>query len=917
MTVASSLSNASNVDRRLLVIRQSALGDIVNALYSLPAIRSASPGSRVTWVVDDRFRELFDAVEGVDDVIVFPRRRWGRWIVRPWRWPQLLFEWHRYTHRLRGMHFDWAVDLHDTPKSRLTFRRVRADVAVRFEPPDATGRCDPMGLPGDGPVRMPLRAAQFAATLQRAGVQPLPAPFPWRIPVEAARVIDAYFRDEGLAPGSPAVIHPGSSPFGAYKRWPAERFAELAARLAGAGIPVIVIWGPGERDAAGRVVASAGLRGPGVRLAPETRPLSVLIALLSRAGVFVGNDSGPLHVASACGTPTVGLYGPKDPTVYAPGSPPRAVLCHLLPCSPCASRRCHNPECMRALSVDTVFKETLSMLRDRIDRPFRGVPLRRPWRTMTEGGERRLPVDARAPSTGPFRFFRAGAWRWTVHPQEAGPLADAAMRSEAGLPGTSAGGNPRRQFLRTKLCRFAPDGSVDFSVEGRNVFLKVYPVRSLVQRLRSMLGRSQARVEFCRLHRLHAGGAPVPEPIAFGQGPAADAVVLEDLGGIPTVRDLLLQDPPEGARRAILYAVADAIVSLHGTGFIHEDLHAGNLLCHPTGAIRIVDVQRGYFVSPPGIPDRALSLAHLLFSLSELTRETERVRILRRYTDRLEWPPECGRLLAGEVAKALARIRRRYVLRQMRRAREGGSRLEVFRTDEGDRVYAAEGVRSWMSQSVLVEGVLKDEAGRRVLKVLQGGRRLALKEESRRRRGLREWAGLHGWRAAGLPAPTPFYLVVPPSGPIRLAAEWAEGFVPVSQWVEDRCRAGASLAWRRAQAWRLGRLLRRIHTRGLFHADLKAGNILVREGAGGAAEFRVLDHDRLSVCLGPVAPDAVRINLAQVNASIAAPVTCTDRLRCFRAYASREPALRRAWKDVVRDVMRRTVARRHRWPVQK
>jgi ADP-heptose:LPS heptosyltransferase len=65
--------------QRLLVIRQSALGDIVNALYSLGPLRRALPDARIGWVVDDRFRDLVDAVEGVDDVIVYPRRRWGLW----------------------------------------------------------------------------------------------------------------------------------------------------------------------------------------------------------------------------------------------------------------------------------------------------------------------------------------------------------------------------------------------------------------------------------------------------------------------------------------------------------------------------------------------------------------------------------------------------------------------------------------------------------------------------------------------------------------------------------------------------------------------------------------------------------------------------------------------------------------------
>jgi heptosyltransferase I len=899
--------------KRLLVIRQSALGDIVNALYSLRSIRAAYPSAHVTWVVDDRFRELFDAVEGVDEVIVFPRRRWGPWLSRPWRWPQLALEWNRYKRSLREMEFDLAVDLHGNSKSRLTLKSIRVRDVCRYNRGPAPElndlsvvngiRCRPADPARD------LRASQFRGRLLEAGVRPLSAPFPWRIPEESARIVEEHLQREGLARGAFAVLHPGSSDFGLYKRWPAERFSGLAARLSQSGTPVVVAWGPGERELAGRVVEAAGKDGAGVRLAPETRPLSVLIALLARAGVFVGNDSGPLHIASACGTPTVGLYGPKDPSVYAPYSPPRAVLYHPLPCSPCGKRRCENPECMKALSVDAVAEATLALVRDRTDKPFQGVPLRGRKDRIRE--QPRLAVDAQPPDPGPCRYFTAGAWHWTVVAGEAGPMADAAMRSAEGLPGTPVQENPRRRFLRLSLPRFESDGSI--GATGRKAFVKVFPVRSIAQRLRFWLGCSQAEVEFGRLIRLHARGAPVPAPVALGRGPGCEAVVLEDLGETPTVRDRLGGGLDAAARRLLLDKVAMSVADLHAAGFVHEDLHIGNILELTDGSVRILDLQRGTLTGSPAVEGRAVTLAHLFLSLDTFTGVQERYRLLRRYSDRAGLDRRARQELALAVNRRLGRLRLRHVMGQIRRSREGGSRVWIGPWRDG-RARASFGARDWLEAEEAVDAVVKDEAGRRVLKVRKAGKVLAIKEEGRRPRGLRAWAGAHGWLAAGLPTPTPYFLVEPRSGAVRLATGWVEGAEPSNAWIEERLRGGAGLSWRRETAWRLGRLVRRLHDRGVYHADLKAGNVLAREGSGGGAEFTVLDLDRVTFHPEPVQRAEAMANLAQLNAAFAPPVTRTDRLRCFLAYATRDPVLRRGWKDAVRELMRRTAARRHRWP---
>jgi ADP-heptose:LPS heptosyltransferase len=157
--------------------------------------------------------------------------------------------------------------------------------------------------------------------------------------------------------GRPAVaIHPGVSDAGSIKQWDPDRFAATAIRLARErGARSIVTWGPGERDLALRVVAAS--EGCAV-LGPETASILYLAALYEACDLVIGADTGPLHLAAALGIPVVGLYGPKDPAIYAPWDARTGAAAPVVRrpvyCSPCNRRTCGNVICMPAIQVGDV-----------------------------------------------------------------------------------------------------------------------------------------------------------------------------------------------------------------------------------------------------------------------------------------------------------------------------------------------------------------------------------------------------------------------------------------------------------------------------------------------------------------------------------------------------------------------------------
>lgn len=207
----------------------------------------------------------------------------------------------------------------------------------------------------------------------------------------AAGTDDAAAAERALAAladgtGPLVVLNPNAGSLSLERRWPPSRFGALARRLVlEDGARVVLVGAPGERAWVEGVAAAATEPGPlpDGRLANLAGALSIgsLAALLGRASAFVTNDSGPMHVAAALGTPTVGLFGPETPVMYAPIGERARALYRPPACSPCINvhdnkvMSCHRgrPECLTNLEVDEVLAETRALVRRGELRPVAGA----------------------------------------------------------------------------------------------------------------------------------------------------------------------------------------------------------------------------------------------------------------------------------------------------------------------------------------------------------------------------------------------------------------------------------------------------------------------------------------------------------------------------------------------------------------
>jgi heptosyltransferase-1 len=336
---------------RILFIRLSALGDVVNTLPALEALRRGFPHAHIGFAVEDRAKDLIVGHPSVDRVHVLERKRWRAMLRAPTQWLAARRELAGFVRELRAERYGIALDfqgnfkgalhsLFSSAPRRIGFargfdREWSHLVSTEHVTPTAAGQTQ-------------HRVHKFLALAAHLGA-PVDRPS-YRLPdlgASKARVAD--FRRAAQV-GEYVALHPGASGRGALKMWPAPRFGELAARIAHeTGLRPVVTWGPGERPLAESVVAASG--GAAV-LALATTSVLDLAALVAGARLFVGCDSGPLHLASAVSTPSVALFGPKDPRTYGPFHPRNRVVAHGEP----------GRGSMDAISVEDAFSAVSSLL---------------------------------------------------------------------------------------------------------------------------------------------------------------------------------------------------------------------------------------------------------------------------------------------------------------------------------------------------------------------------------------------------------------------------------------------------------------------------------------------------------------------------------------------------------------------------
>jgi heptosyltransferase I len=349
---------------RILLVKLSAIGDVVHTLPFLEALQSRFPNARIDWLVEEESRGIVADHPGLSRLIVSRRKSWYKRLGRGREMVCVLREVAGFIKALRSVDYDLVIDLQGLFKSGILTALVKG--ARKIGPSGGregsrlalTERPVPVDY-GKHAVDRYLQVARALGCVERrfSGVVPLNG--------EDEIAADTLMEELGLTGRKIVAINPMAR--WRTKLWDPARFVALIDRMAEElDTAVILTGGPADRFALEALRRASSTRPP--NLAGRTT-LKEAAALYTRCDALVTTDTGPMHLASAVGCPVVALFGPTAPWRTGPYGPDQKVVRAELDCIPCFRKRCRTMYCMKAITIDMVMDELKAVLSMRTSPP--------------------------------------------------------------------------------------------------------------------------------------------------------------------------------------------------------------------------------------------------------------------------------------------------------------------------------------------------------------------------------------------------------------------------------------------------------------------------------------------------------------------------------------------------------------------
>lgn len=350
----------------ILIIKLSAIGDVIHTLPALNAIRDHFTDAHITWVVEEAAAPLVQGHRALDRVLISKRKRWIGGLRGPNR-RRCLLEMVRFIRALRDTRYDLVFDFQQLLKSGVLAGLARGGRKIGFGKGMQHMEKSYLFLNRTVPaVSMEHHALKrYLMLVEAAGIPVRKIAYDLPVAEDDRKAVSALLNRSEPANSKPDTDGDSDTPFVALnpmaqwesKLWRNDRFADLADRLIhGYGVRVVFTGGP--EDASMIADIQSRMDGVALNLAGRTS-LKQLAALYERARCVITTDTGPMHLAAAVGTPVVALFGPTAPWRTGPFGAGHRIVRLGPACSPCFKRRCPRPHriCLEKVTVSDVLKE--------------------------------------------------------------------------------------------------------------------------------------------------------------------------------------------------------------------------------------------------------------------------------------------------------------------------------------------------------------------------------------------------------------------------------------------------------------------------------------------------------------------------------------------------------------------------------
>ncbi len=348
------------VPESILIVKLSAIGDVVHSLPLLAVLRANFPDAKIDWLVEEDASQIIKGHPAIDRLIVSRRKSWQRRLLKGGHFNSLLLEIVAFFKQLRSRRYDLVIDVQGLLKSGILvcLSRGKRKIGMSGAREGAwffvNERSIPVSYNGHAIERY-LRIAEYLGCDLTPRKGDIPVFESDKLLID--RVLDA--NDPGMRPL--VAINPVAK--WETKLWEQERFAILADRLMDDLSCEIVFTGSKEDRAVIGDISGKMSKKP-LNLAGQTG-LKELAYLYSRCNALVTTDTGPMHIAAAMGCPVVALFGPTSPRRTGPYGEGHKVIRADIDCSPCLKKTCDHMTCMKEIKVDRVFDAVKDLIQNR------------------------------------------------------------------------------------------------------------------------------------------------------------------------------------------------------------------------------------------------------------------------------------------------------------------------------------------------------------------------------------------------------------------------------------------------------------------------------------------------------------------------------------------------------------------------
>jgi lipopolysaccharide heptosyltransferase I len=342
------------VSKEILIIRLSSIGDIIHCTPVASSLKAAWPDCKITWMVGEVSADLLKDNPNIDEILIWSREKFEKHL-RAYQFKKALEMWRDLQDKLQGRAFYAVLDIHGLFLTGMIARQAKTEKRIGLK---GAKELNSLFMNETAQALGKHITDKYLGVLAHLGIERVDHRMCLVVSQDARQFVKNFFQEHTVAAQEKILVLVLGTTW-ATKNWPPAFFIEII-KLLYRDFRIVLCGGKAEVEIGREVETKAGV--PIINSIGLTSLLE-MAGIIEQASAVVAGDTGPLHMAGALGVPTVGMFGPTDPAIYAPQGEQHATLFSNLPCSYCHKQKCPGGErkCMETITTEAVAQKVYAI----------------------------------------------------------------------------------------------------------------------------------------------------------------------------------------------------------------------------------------------------------------------------------------------------------------------------------------------------------------------------------------------------------------------------------------------------------------------------------------------------------------------------------------------------------------------------